>query len=314
MAAIFSDLFQNPIKSTTDMIEQSKLFTTAELTQIKRIVLKNKSGEYIFERKENNQVSPWHMLSPREITANSQYFDKLFKALTTIKVKKLFPDVKINNSNFSIDKPTATLNLQDQSGKMIDIQVGLMNTIDNSTYVKIVGRKGIYHVEAPEISLEKATILDLVESQIFSINLNTILALKITHNKTATLEIKNLAGTWNDHDNHPLSSQKIDEYFQELSTLKSAYILDKQTEAQKKQIASLVKNAEYIVSIEDNQTNITEYRISGIIKNLSDIDLKNEECFVVTISKNTTAYVVKKEFHDLFKRNITTLATEIQKI
>ena len=128
---------------------------------------------------ENNQVSPWHMVSPRDISANSVFIEKLFNALTVIKVKKLLPDEKIANSNFSLDKPTSTLTLIDQNGHAINITIGLMNTIDNSTYLKIADRSGIYHVEAPSVSLENVTVQDLIESQIISIDLKTIKNLKI---------------------------------------------------------------------------------------------------------------------------------------
>lgn len=313
LAAVLSDIFKNPIKTATDIIEQTKLFNRAELNQIKRISLKNKSGEYIFTKYENGQASPWKMISPREIYANSLLIENIFKALTTIKVKTIFPEVLINNSNFSIDKPTATLELIDQLGKSIIIKVGLMNTIDNSTYFKIAGKKGIYHVEAPEISLEKVSLLDLIESQIFSINIKTINNLKITHNKKLNWELVKENEGWIDSEKNILNPQKIDDFFQELSTLRSAFILDKQSDAQKKQIILISKTPEYIITTEDNLKNTTEYKISGIIKYLSDIDFKNEEYFVVTISNSTTAYVVKKEFNELFSKKIESLRTESKK-
>ena len=316
-AAIFSDIFQNRSKTGPEVIEQAKLFTMVGLGNITKISLKNKSGEYIFEHIRNNQISPWHMTAPRDISANSMFIDKLFNALTTIKVKKIFPDEKINTSNFSIDKPTSTLNLIDQNGKAITIIFGLMNTIDNSTYLKISGRNGIFHVEAPNMSLENASILDLIESQIISINQDTIVAFKIyrgnKNSGTLQLKIQKKDGKWYDDERTLLSREKIDEYLQELSGLKSSFIVDKKTDSQKRQISNISKNSEYTVSIEDNKNNTIDYGISGIIKELSDLDLKNEEYFVVTISNNTTSYIVKKEFHDLFNRKSETLKAPVTK-
>lgn len=311
IAAFFSDIFQTPNKTGPEVIEQAKLFTSNDLEKMHRISLKNKSGEYIFERMQNNSISPWHMISPRDISANSLFIEKLFNALTTIKVKKIFPDEKINSSNFSIDKPTSTLNLIDQTGKVITVIFGLMNTIDNSTYLKISGRNGIFHVEAPNVSLENASLLNLIESQIISINLDTLVSFKIFHgNKkagTTQLEMLKKNEDWYDHEGNLLSREKINDYLQELSSLKSSFILDKKTDSQKRQINNYAKNAEYIVSIEDNKNNTIDYNISGITRELSDIDLKNEEYFIVTISNNATSYVVKKEFHELFSRKSDTL-------
>lgn len=317
LAALFSDIFQTPVKTGSELIEQAKLFTANDLSKIHRLSLKNKSGEYIFERVQKNPTSPWHMVSPRDISANSLFIEKLFNAMTTIKVKKIFPDGKINTSNFSIDKPTSTLNLIDQSGKVITIVFGLMNTIDNSTYLKISGRSGIFHVEAPNVSLENASILDLIESQIISINLETIIDFKIYRgnkkSSTPQLEMKKKDKNWYDREGNLLSLEKFDDYLQDLSSLKSSFIIDKQTDSQKRQINNLSRNAEYIVSIEDNKSNIIDYNISGLTRELSDLDLKNEEYFIVTISNNTTSYVVKKEFYELFNRKSDTLKAAVIK-
>ncbi|MFA6236121.1 MAG: DUF4340 domain-containing protein [Bacteriovorax sp.] len=307
LAALFSDIFQTPVKTAAQAIEATKLFTSADLKLIKRISLKNKSGEYIFERKENNQISPWHMVAPRDISANSLFIENLFNALTVIKVKKLYPDETINYSNFSIDKPTATLDLIDENGSTIKILVGLMNSIDNSTYLKIEGRNGIYHVEAPSVSLENTTIFDLIESQIISIDLNNVNALKIFRNKKPVLEIRKKDGQWSDSEGNLLDAAKIDDFFQELSGLKSAFVLDRQTEAQRKLISTLTRSPEFTVSIEDQLAHTVEYNISSLTKSMPDLDFKNEEHFIVTLSNGPTVYVVKKEFQELFNKKADSL-------
>lgn len=304
-AALLTNIFQNPNKRGGQVIEQVRLFTSNELDSVEKLSLKNKSGEYIFERDPNNQISPWHMKSPRDISANSVFFEKLFSSLSLIKVKKVFPEEKINYSNFSLDKPTTTLTLIDQAGKTTTIAVGLLNTIDSSTYLKISGRPGIYHVDAPNVSLENATILDLIESQIISIDLETIQSFRIyrgSKKSAPSLEIKKKNEEWFDRDNNSLSAEKIDDYLTELAKLKSTFIIDKATDAQKKQVSNLSRSPLYVVSIEDNKGNVIDYHISNLVRDLSDIDLKNEEYFVVTISNNSTSYVVKKSFQELFNK------------
>jgi hypothetical protein len=309
-AALLSDIFQNPIKTGSQVIEQTKLFSSQDLGLVTRISLKNKSGEYVFERTKNNQITPWHMVAPRDISANSLFIEKLFSSLANMKVKKIFPDEKINYSNFSLDKPTSTLSLIDAAGKSLTVSVGLMNTIDNSTYLKIAGRQGIYHVEAPGVSLENATLLDLIESQIISIDLEAMSAFKIYRGRkggTLQFEIKKKNGLWYDVEGNSLSVEKIDDYLQDLSLLKSSFIIDKQTDSQKRQISNLSRNPSYVVSVEDIKGNTIDYNISGLIRELSDIDLKNDEYFVVTISNNNTSYVVKKEFYELFNKKTESL-------
>ena len=306
IAALFSDIFQTPIKSVSQVIEQAQLFTTQNLELIKRISLKNKSGEYIFERDTSTQPNLWHMVAPKEISANSLFIEKLFNSLTSIKVKKTYPDEKLNTSNFSIDKPTSTLNLIDQNGKTITILFGLMNTIDNSTYLKIIGRNDIYHVEAPSVSLENANLLNLIESQIISMNIDTITSIKILHgNKNEDfplLEISKKDGRWLDHFGNLLSKENINLFFRDLTNLKSSFIIEKPTDLQKRQISNLTKSSDYTISIEDDKNVIFKFDVGGFVKEIADIDLKNEEYFLITLPNESTTYILKKEYHEIFNR------------
>jgi hypothetical protein len=309
-SALLTDIFQNPIKKGSQIIEEVRLFTNNELSAVTKIVLKNKSGEYTFERDTNNQISPWHMKAPRDIAGNSVFIDKLFTSLSFSKVKKIFPDEKINDSNFSLDRPTAMLTLVNQNGKTTSITVGLMNTIDNSTYLKISNRSGIFHVDAPSVSLENATLLDLVESQIISIDLETVQSFRVfraSKKAVPILEMKKKGDAWYDKDQNLLSTGKIDDYLNELSALKSTFIVDKPTDGQKGQIANISRNPLYLVSVEDNKGNVIDYSISEVIRELVDLDFKNEEFFVVTLNNSSTAYIVKKSFLELFSRKAESL-------
>lgn len=303
LATLFSELFQKPIKTASEAIEQTKLFTGTDLGLIKRIALKNKSGEFIFERKELAPGAFWKMVSPRETTSGSLFVEKLFNELEVIKIKKIYPDETLNNSNFALDKPGATVTLSDETGKAINIQVGLMNSIDTSTYLKVSGKTGIFHVEAPSVSLENATLADLIESQIIAVDLRTISGVKIFHNKKIILEIKKKGIEWFDSEGFRLSSRKTEDYLAELASLKSSYVLDKQTDAQKRQISNLLKTAEYSLILEvESGGEAQEFTISGSIKSLSDLDLKNEESCIITAGNDQTAYVVKKEIVEMLNR------------
>lgn len=304
-AAILTDIFRTPIRSNIEASGIATLFKANELESINRISLKNKTGSYVFEKIEKNQISPWHMTSPRNVTANSIFIDKLFSSLTTNKIKNTFPNDKINTSNFSLEQPNASLTFEDSvSKKSIILEVGLLNTIDNTTYIKVSDKNNIYQVEVPSVSLENATILDLIESKIFSIDLESINSFRVVFNKNSSSDInihKNNS-SWVSVDEKPLPQDKIEEYFQDLSTIKSSFVLDSQTDQQKKQIASLVRNPEITLTAKDNKKNIITYRISALIYNFPDLDLKNSPYFLVSISNNTTAYIVKKEFFNLFIR------------
>ncbi len=294
--------FQHPTRNEHEIIDQAKLFNGKELEKIKRLTLKNKSGEYTFERGKEGQATAWHMISPKSLSASSFFIDQLFSSLNVIKTKNLMPDSQINNSNFSLNKPTATLTLTDDTEKNIVINVGIMNTIDNSTYLKILGREGIFHVEAPTISLENATLQDLIEARIFDFDFNRLSEFKILK-KGVTPQFKVLLvnGIWLSEEKRPLDALKLSDLLDDFNEMKSNFILDKQSEAQERQIQMLSRSADYTLDFTTLEGKKLNYTITSIPKSLVDVDLKNEPHFLITSSEGSLAYVVKQELLKQFE-------------
>lgn len=298
-----SNIFKTPIKGQQELIEQSLVFSNKELENITHLSLKNKSGEFTFERDDLQSTSQWHMKSPRDISVNSVFVEKLFSSLNVIKTKKLVDDNLTNNSNFSLEKPTAILTLTDDKDKNIILSVGIMNTIDNSTYMKISGKNGIYHVEAPSISLENITLADLVESTVFDINFKTMLSFKIFR-KTSTIpsfEIHKKDGKWITLEDRPIDIKRLEDMIDDFITLKSSFTLDIPTDAQKKQSQLLISNAEYTLKIESIEGTILLYKVSPITKNLIEVPLKDEAHFIINENHSPVIYVVKKDFLKIFE-------------
>ena len=317
-AAYFSDIFKINSNKGSEALEQTRLFAANELILSNKITLKNKSGEYNFERDPNTPNLLWHMVSPKDISTNSLFIEKLFNSLTVIKIKKILPDEKSNAANFSLDKPTSTLTLSDQNSNLTTIQFGLMNSIDNSIYLKISGRPGIYHVEAPNVPLEDATLSDLIESQIFILNPKLIANLKIFHSNKKTespsLLIEHNQDKWIDSNQVVLANEKIEDYLQNLTNLKSHFLIDKPNDSQKKLLLTSIRPIDFILEIEDSKKEITDYIIRGPFNEITDLDLKNEDHYLISISNNPTLYLIKKEFLDLFnKKNDFFKTIEVKK-
>lgn len=301
--AFLSDALKTPIKTHNEFIEQALVFNNKELDSVVRIALKNKSGEYIFERSQPSADSVWHMTSPKEISTNSVFIEKFFASLNVIKTKKLLVDDKANNSNFSLDKPTAILTLTDNTQKSIVLSVGIMNTIDNSTYMKISGKSGIYHVEAPSLSLENTTLADLIESTIFDVALNNIASFKIfkKNNPAPQFDVYKKEGKWVTSTEVELDTARLEDMLDSFIVLKSSYLLDEQTEAQKKMIQKIISPPEYIVKIDTVDNKNFTYQVSGNIKSLSEVPLNDEPHFLIVENHAPIVYVVKKEFETLFE-------------
>lgn len=295
--AYLSVEFQQAPKNEHELIEQTRLFSAKELETIKRITLKNKSGDYVFERSLTEQDRDWYMVSPKSLPGSSLFIDQLYNSLKIIKTKNLLPDNNINTSNFSLNKPTAVVTLENEQGKSLVINVGIMNTIDNSTYLKVSGKTGIFHVEAPTLSLENATLNDLIESRIFALDLNQINEIKLTKKQLPTpllLATKKENG-WVSANGAPLDTAKLEDLIQSFNALKSSFILDKQSDSQVKQTTKLMSNPEYTVKVQFSDGNSSTYTIGQSATQLVDVDVKGEAYFLVSSTLGNIIYVVKEE-------------------
>lgn len=301
--ALLSNAFKTPIKNHNQFIEQSLVFNNKELENITNLSLKNKSGEFAFSRSSTEAASQWHMTSPRDISSNSLFVEKLFSSLNTIKTKKLLPDDAPSKSNFSLDKPTAILALTDDSGKSIILSFGIMNTIDNSTYLKISGRTGIYHVEAPSISLENTTISDLIESTVFDINFATISSFKIfkKNSSNAQFAVVKKDGIWVSSEEKILDAKKLEDLLDDFSIVKSTFIMDQMTDSQKKQTQAMVSPPEYTLKIEKDSKEVFTYLISDLKKSILDVPATDEAQFIVIENHAPIVYVLRKEAFTLFE-------------
>lgn len=307
VTAYLSVEFQRTVRNEKEIIEQAKLFSGKELENVVKISLRNKSGDFVFERKQEEQA--WHMVSPKTISASSLFIDQLFNSLNVIKTKKLMPENAINMSNFSLNKPTATLTLSDGVNKTIIIHVGIMNTIDNSTYLKIQGRPGIYHVEAPSISLENAALSDLIETRIFALDSDQLTSIIITKKLTAVpvITLKKEPEGWIDSGSQKIDANKLEDLLQSFNGLTSSFILDKMSDAQARQLLNLMKNPEFQVRVVFSDGNTSSWTISAPTTQLVDIDLKSEPYFLISSSVGNIVYVVKKESITVFDQKAESL-------
>lgn len=301
--ALLSNAFKTPIKTHNEFIEQSLVFNNKELDNITNLSLKNKSGDFAFSRSETHENAQWHMTAPRDISANSVFIEKLFSSLKTIKTKKLLADDQPNRSNFSLDKPTAILTLADESGKSIILSVGIMNTIDNSTYMKISGRTGIFHVEAPSISLENTTINDLIESNVFEVNFDTLLSFKIFKKNSSTPQFAVIKkeGVWKTLDEMPVDVKKLEEMVDDFAVAKSSFVLDQLTDQQKKQTQALISPPLYTVKIERDAKDPLTYLVSDTTKSITDVPMNDEAHFIIIENHAPVVYVLKKDLLSLFE-------------
>lgn len=301
-----SKINDNQVSNTP--LSNLKLYTEAEFDSLIKLNISNKNGDFTFEKTNKSPFLIWEMITPRQIAANAVFFEKISQLFKNSNVKKIFPDDKINNSNFSLEKPLATLTLLFKDGHQNIIYIGLLNTIDNSLYLKIKNRQGIYHIEAPDFSFENATIAELIESQVFSLSTKNISSFNIyNHRSNSLMEIQMVNNEWLINNKEIADTNKLQNYFQDLSNIKASFVLDKLTEQQKSLTNNLKKNSDYKIIVKDLNQNAIEFHVGPVIKEFPGVDLKGESFYLATHNANNNIYLISKESFDLYNLKIEQL-------
>ena len=103
-----TDYLKTPKKNSSQFIEQTQVFNSKELDAMTKLVIKNKTGEYVFEKSTTGNKSEWLMTSPKTIKSSSIFIENFFQTLKSIKlIKSLALRLNISRTNiFSIGKLT----------------------------------------------------------------------------------------------------------------------------------------------------------------------------------------------------------------
>lgn len=304
---VSSSIYLSQLSKTSENIANNtplsnlKLYTEIEFDSLTKLNFANKNGDFTFEKTNKSPFMAWEMITPRQIAADAGFIEKISTLFKNSNVKKIFPDDKINNANFSLEKPLATLTLLFKDGHQNIVYIGLLNTIDNSLYLKIKNRQGIYHIEAPEFSFENATLAELIESQVFNLNLKNIASINFVNQKTNTqTDIIHQNNEWLMNNKEIADETKLQSYIQELSSLKASFVLDKLTDQQKSIVANLKKNFNYKILVKDLTQNSIEFQIGPKITEFNGLDLKGESFYLASHNLNNNLYLLSIDSFNLY--------------
>ena len=291
-----TDIFKSSIKNSKQILDQTLLFTNQDLEQMTKLTIKNKNGEYIFEKQMVDHKAQWIMISPRSVKASSLFIEKLYESLKVVKIINIIEDTVTNSVNFSLVNPNSSLILSNEQQKIIAIDFGILNAIDKTTYIRIQGKPGIVHLEAPSSSLEAIQTSDLIESKIFNLKVEDIKSMAISKKGIGNLTTLNLEnGIWKNERSTILDTTKVHLFLSEILNLNSAYTLETQSENQKKQTQKIISDSQFTIKFVLNDNSNLNYFISGLFTNLLDVTLNEEEHFMIGNSQNATIYILKKE-------------------
>ncbi len=298
-SAAVSELFESPILPFN--IAQLAINPISEQTleELKKIQFKNRFGEFsleLLESKEGEKV--WYLVKPRKILAKAEILESFKTMLSSIQVKKLHQDEPINLSSFSLDRPSAEIILQSTNSSDVFLKMGLVNPINNSTYLQVSGHNSLYQIQELPMAIESSTFNDFVESKIFSPEFTEIDSLEILIRQGTRYQrrlfIKKQKNGWVDDSGQSLVEDRVFDFFNSLSGLRANIILDELSDSMESLASTVFKRSDYKITIRKGDQTLG-YQISGVLGDISELKIEKNRFVMVKAPDRPFLYIVDKK-------------------
>jgi hypothetical protein len=304
IGAIGSEFFQAPILTTQQFNRYRVLFKPEVLDGLQALTLKNRLGNFRVKKDD----SGWSLTNPRLLPANLKTVNSLMSELTAMKIRTISTKDAINISNFSLDKPLLSIVLEDKNGKKQQLDMGLVNPIENTTYVSFKGKDAIYHIDSLKTSLEGLDLSDFVDSRIISLPATEFKKLTlyrgvITPKTKPRLSISKEKGQWKDSKGRFYQLDEINSYLKDLTELHSNLIIDKRSEKLNEQLEKYSKSPIYTLRVEDSKAKLYEITITTVINSLDGIKMEKRQNVIVNASNKKHPYLLNKSLLKLFNKS-----------
>lgn len=305
LTGFYSDFFQAPLDINPEISRYRSLFQPGQILGVRELILKNNLGTFHFEKSSTSPDTPWTMISPRKLPANSSLVKTILKDLNNVQIRSVHANDPINIANYSLDSTSLEVTLISSNEKTSTLKFGLVNPLDNSTYVSLSDQNAIYHIDNISTTLNTLDLASFVDTRIFTFDQSSIRKIKIyrgeVNKRNLNFQAEKSDVNWVGQQNTLLKTEAVMEFMGELADLRSPLILDKVNEDLAKSVAEYLEKPSFMIVIEDENKNTYSYKISGLVRNLPGVKLEKWQNFIIQPSNREFPYVLNKKVLGLFR-------------
>lgn len=276
----FAEVFQAPpIPQEISQLIKNPL-PMEQLKRLRRVSFTNKMGKFKFENSHPDGLveGPWQMIEPTNIKARKDFFVKMLSALEEIQIRHTHRNETINLQSFSLDRPLFGLRLEPMSGKPLEVNFGLINPIDNSTYFSLSDDNWIYQCNTLAIPFETVTPDELLDSKVLALNVDLISSIEIASYpfQTPGIRIQRQETDWFDQEGKKLDGKKVESFLRDLQQLKSYMVLDRLTPGQAVELERVLTTPRWRLRMTNAGAAPETFYMTGELEALADLRLERK--------------------------------------
>lgn len=287
------------------------------LKSVHFIEVNNQLSTFTFRKEQ--EKDHWDLISPKNLPAKRTIINQLFNELSSIVVKKIIVHDEINLRNYSLTNPVLTITLKQTEGasdsnnkNSLIIKMGMVNPIDNTTYLTFSNKKIIYQIEKLSRPFESLALSDFVDSKIFTLSLYDIYKFNLSKTnyyskkkeKVSLLKFKRVDPFWYDMKKNKLSTDKVEKYINKVISVKSHLILDKSSKSVKKNLTRYLKSPLFEIVVADKQGRNYRYELSQLLEKIPELKIERKQNALIWASNKDYPYLIKKDYLRFLSKNI----------
>lgn len=291
---IYSEFFRRNESSKTVESTYSNIFDAKTFGNITAIAFTNRLGSFDFKKQADGN---WKLTTPREIDAKEESVNFLIQKIKELKIIKIYEKDTINLSNFALEQPSISIKLTNQAGAKVLYSFGLLNPIDNTTYVTSSNEKVIFQVNSLGSRMETLSLSGFLDSKIFNVPFEEINSFAIYRGKSknAQLKIKKEKEGWKSSTGRLLDEGPLKKYFSGLSNLGSTLIIDEMGEELKSSVEEYLETPFYRIEFLNQDKKKTVFEISKHVTSLPGLNIERRKNVLVRSSDKKNLYLFSKE-------------------
>lgn len=294
----YSEFFQNTTQDNKSIDLLANPIRADIMANIKTIRIKNRMGSFVLNQQDNQ----WILKEPRIMPANIETINKVLDTLNNVHVDTIHQYEPINLQSFSLDNPIMIIDLYSKLEETLQLKVGLINPINNTSYITVSGINTIYQIELLKNNIEQMNLSEFIESSIFSPKAAEIQEFHLfsRDQKESLNSLTRSGNEWQSKRYKSISNQSVEEKLNEILNIKTHMIVDKVDDKLQTFIANYLESPIYTIKIKTiHDKNIT-YNISSLIKAIPELKLDKKQFFIMTASDRQYPYIIDKDFLDNF--------------
>lgn len=293
VAALYTELFRPQLESE---LKNTQLLTNPIrkdiLLNLEKIEFKNYNN--VFKLVKNQ--SKWELVSPVKMKSSIDQVESIINALKGIEVQTILKKNKLNLQNFSLNNPLMTITITSKLKEVQTINFGILNSIDDSSYLSVSNVKAIYQTNIVSSQLLKYKLSDFIDASIFPEDLERHKKLEIISARdNRTLHIlEKVNGTWISNKYKQISDNSVNKKISQILNINAKVIVDDVDEKTLQFLNNYIENPKLRINFRTDK--LRQFIVTYPITKNDSLKIEKNENFIIKDITENTIYLVDKSY------------------